>query len=134
MGTPRRVAASVTLGLILGLSGLACGSQCSMASAVPPVITVTNASTGQPICDASVRVISVYGESEDAGLSSVPWDAGASPCRYVWSDNVIDPYTVEVSEPGFQTATKTITPQETSCSGSGAMPVAQVVDIPLAPS
>jgi hypothetical protein len=143
-----RMKGSPYVGLLAALvqsgcsSRSACGEDNLSYGAAPPVITVVNAATGQPICDATVLAACA---GFDAGMPLVTFpagDGGADDCSYGVVQLAADgglyavaplAYTcsLEVSKSGFASMTvPNVGPQ-----GGGCTPATpQVVTVKLPPN
>jgi hypothetical protein len=107
-------------------STLAPAPECGSVSQEPAFLTVTSATTGAPICNASfttiaapqpyttgpvtgVRCTSDRTQVADAGCAPYSADGGAASCTYLVSLGAIPdplgPFTLEVSAPGYVSQT-----------------------------
>lgn len=115
---------------------------------VAPVVTVTNATTGAAICDATVVAMLPADASYSGDARLWPWaptdggeavlaDGGSTSCEYggdVFGSVYDTPITIQVSKPGFRTATATAEVYTSSCADQGTAPTAQQVDVALQPN
>jgi hypothetical protein len=109
------------------LSG--CSSVCGVITFSAPVITVTDASTGQRLCDVTVTA---HCAALDAG--DAPVSGGPSGCDYGASlESICNVTTVTISMNGYQTATvaRVEVRPSTDC---GPAPAPQRVNVALKPS
>jgi hypothetical protein len=126
------------LGLLtlVGLSAAteSCSPDCGAVTVIPPDIKVTDAVTGQSICDATVVAL-VNTDNADAGVafqSYVPVWAATTDCR--WNGPIFDgTVTLVVSKPGYQTAMAQATWYTWGCGSSGPEPQPQEIDVRLTP-
>ena len=137
----------LALGVVVDLAGLA-ACHCANNNSVQPVsptITVTDATTGAAICDATMLA---YGDGNDAGTSLVAetGDDAASLCEYGTAVRTADgmvyavapletpgTYTLVVSRTGFRSQTVsnvTVVLAGASCEQS---PAPQHVNVVLQP-
>jgi hypothetical protein len=72
-------------------------------------VTVTNAATGEPICDAAVI-------ARD-GAYSTTLDPARLPCHYIGADERPGSYQIEVSRPTFRPTAVTAPPVVLESSG-----------------
>jgi hypothetical protein len=113
-------------GIMVSLGQVACEQpDCGLALMAPPTISVLDAKTKAPICDANIYITSVesyYGSSSgpavespssrvvDAGvdglapLQAVAGDGSAQPCTYT-SNLATGIWTLQVSHAGYATET-----------------------------
>jgi hypothetical protein len=118
------------LGLLAATSHAGCSHCDAIGTTIaPPAIRVTNAATGAPICDATVVALHHGG---DAGVNLVASGPPYPECLYrdLPDDGV---YTLEVSKPGFQSATVPNVSVQLSDFCSGNNPTAQQVTVKLKP-
>jgi hypothetical protein len=138
----RHVSASV---IALAVPGCGTHEDCSGGIVeARPVITVTDATTGDRICDATVIVV------EDAGGAALTDAGGATnalmsttlggvPCYY--DGSALDPldqstttFTIRVSKAGYETTTASnVVTKVEQCSSSSAPLTAQAVNVALQP-
>lgn len=134
---------------LLASSGGCSKGECDSRGLAEPVVTVTNAATGEAVCDATVVALLPGdalppAEASNAPLQpflpadagGAPADAAATACVYVgffFGDPAFanTPISIRVSKMGFQTATATIESQWFSCMENP--PSAQSVNIALEP-
>jgi hypothetical protein len=112
---------------------VACGwSGCGGAALIPPVIRVTDAVTGQPICDATVTAVE-DGASADAGTLLQAYAVDGGRCE--WGNDLPGrgTYGLTVSKAGYQTAMVQATYYEWGCGSSGDEPQPQQVNVELVP-
>lgn len=88
------------LGGASALHLLGCGN-CNAASIVPVIITITDASSGNVICDATVEAIGIYDYSVKHTLSPQAADGGGC----VYRDSEDDYFTLTVTAQGYQPLT-----------------------------
>lgn len=140
--------ACALLGAVLTLSGCASSSaSCDMnnlsVEPAPPVITVVNASTHQPICDATVIATCTF---FDAGMplitpASFEPDASTSDCAYGVPEQAADGGVVstlplvyscmlQVSKSGFASVT---VPKVAPSGGGCTAGQSQIVQVQLHP-
>jgi hypothetical protein len=130
-----RWALSVTLGLAACVMG-ACGSKamCSSSFTIDPIVTVTNAATGAPLCDASVVVRTAPPSSKVAGKALTPYARGdAGGCVYGVLD-LAGTYAIDVTNQGFAPASAEADVIVRSCNDEGPSPDPQRVDVKLQPN
>jgi hypothetical protein len=131
--------ASVVGGLLISLfaacSSSSDGTTCGSTTVIPPTVTVTDATTAAPICDANVAV------TEGPGANGTSLDGAPDPdlnqanCRYVGS-RLTTPgtHTLQVSKTGYQTVTvPNVVTYSHSCGDSSPLPEAQAVNVSLTP-
>jgi hypothetical protein len=133
---PVRVAALACAVATLSAAGcqVACSAtSCDGTALIVPVVTVADATTGTPICDASVVVIAGGASSQPLqGLAAT--DAGATAtCSYRWDvDHYAGTFTLQVTKPGYQTeVVNDVRVQSASCAGGGSVPQPQIVKVSL---
>jgi hypothetical protein len=128
----------------MGMFACSAGSvMCNSFTTVPPTITVTDSVSGQPICDATVTVLSGPdyvatdgGDEAAEALTVLSSDGGAPVCTYVGAAIVeYGTYTIQASKSGFQTVTvQDVQVRSDSCEADEQPgPSSQQVDISLAP-
>jgi len=108
-------------------------AQCGAIAVVTPVITVTDADTGSPICDAVVvaacgdagATLSAYGP--DGYLV----DASVEGCHYGPTLQTVcsQSATLTISQPGYETKTVSVETRYSGCPGP--IPEAQQVNVAL---
>jgi len=115
---------------------------CTGPILVLPVITVTNASTSVPICDAMITVTAgptISGDdaapSPDVLVVSPLADAGAGACTYGGAAlGEGGTYALRVTAPGFASATLAdVVVQSKACGQAGVLQPPQTVSIALPP-
>jgi hypothetical protein len=126
--------------VLLALSALAAATEscltpgCGAVTVIPPDIKVTDAVTGQSICDATVIALANT-DNADAGVpfqSYVPVWAAATDCR--WQGPIGGgTVTLVVSKPGYKTAMAQATWYTWGCGSSGPEPQPQEIDVRLTP-
>ena len=130
------IAAGTAIAALGGIV-MACGSQvpCDPGQTDSPTITVANAATGKPLCDATVVVL---GQGDAGGCDRA--GNGDGGCGYVCPGiggiDVNTLVTLQVSQTGFQTATATgVHGQFLGCSDSTSVPFdsSQQVSVELQP-
>jgi hypothetical protein len=139
-----RVSARVPL-LLLALASCSQAdlTTCTGPTLVLPILTVTNASSGAPICDATVTVTTgptLAGDdaapSPDVlAVSPLP-DGGPGACSYGGAAlGEGGTYVLRVTAPGFGTATLAdVVVQSKACGQAGVLQPAQRVSVALPPS
>lgn len=123
-GRRARAALAGAGGLAVTLAGgcSADSAECTGVRSVGIVLAVTNADTGEPICDATVRL-------EHARYAEQLTAEGPDPCRYL-GGNVSGTYTVTVTRDGYAAASAVV---EVAASGDcGVEP--EEVEIRLTPT
>ena len=88
------------VGGVSALHLLGCG-HCNVASIVPVIITITDASSGNEICNATVEAVGIHNYSVKHTLS--PQAAEGGGCEYYDSED--DYFTLTVTAPGYQPLT-----------------------------
>jgi hypothetical protein len=114
---------------LLGMSGAGgCGgNHCESFMIVEPIISVIDATTRQPLCDATIQVVGhvtseCFGQMPDGG------------CEYACSLSSGSSQSLQVSAPGYQTTTITgVRAQTFGCDEKGSPPAPQAVTIALPP-
>jgi hypothetical protein len=145
-GDAGKHAGSPTLDAGMDAPGLPFEASCGAITIVPPIVTVTNAATGAPICDPVITIapdggaqdggagvgVSCGGTQHYGGCPATPPDGGDLACIYALLA-VQGTSTIEVSAPGY--ASK-IVPNVSSGEGGcvTAVPASQVTVslVPLA--
>jgi hypothetical protein len=132
---PRGVLAlCVSLALYPGCSTT---NQCGAIAAIAPVITITNADSGQPICDATV-----VAQCGDAGATLVAFgpngyevDATVPGCQYgVGLLNACDgAATIQISKAGYRSVSVPNVATRFSAHCPGPIPDPQRVSVALEP-
>jgi hypothetical protein len=92
----RRSLPPVAIGVMAALAAAGCGStsaECAGVRDVGILLAVTDADTGEPICDAAVHL-------EHPGHSEELTAEGPDPCRYL-GGNVTGSYSVSISRTGY---------------------------------
>jgi hypothetical protein len=115
-------------------TGCSTPATCGAIVSVLPVITVADAATGQPICDALVTA-----SCSDGGLTLAPFgpngyevDATVPGCKYgPGLQNGCDKATISVSKSGYETVTVPDVEVRYSTHCPGPVPDAQQVRIEL---
>ncbi len=119
-----RAAVAGSASLVMALAG-GCGSdsaECTGVRSVGLVLAVTDADTGEPLCDAVVRL-------EHARYSEELVAEGPDPCRYL-GGNVAGTYTVSVSRDDYVAAITAV--EVTSDGDCGVKP--KELEIQLTPT
>jgi len=101
-GDRRRGRAALAAVCLAGAAG-GCASdsaECAGVRSVGIVLAVTDADTGEPICDATVRL-------EHARYTEELQAEGPEPCRYL-GGNLSGTYTVSVSRDGYAATSTTV--------------------------
>jgi hypothetical protein len=120
----------------------ACGSktlgtttQCDGIAIVTPIITITDAATGQPICDATVTA--QCGDAMDTlvayGPDDYPTDASIQGCHYGPGLQFGCESAVSIAKAGYQTISVPNVEVRNSRSCPGPVPEAQQVSVSLKP-
>ncbi len=122
-----RLVAFLCLTATLGLLGAGCDDKCSGSTPIPVILTVSNAATGQPICDATVILTGPLGapSTADAGALLVEFvqdGGGSEQCAYGVAERFangaireVSPletegnYQLTVSKVGFTSITQSLT-------------------------
>jgi hypothetical protein len=91
-----------------------------------PVITLSDATTGQPVCDATLVAV----PGTDAGGEAAPFVAGHSAAGCAYYGNLANdgPYTLSGSAPGYHSFTVSIRGIPGPCN---APPTAGIVHISI---
>jgi hypothetical protein len=115
-----------------------CGSEdtCNAIAVVVPVITVTDGTTGKPICDATVMASCADGGAALVafGPGGYPVDAAVPGCNYgPGLQNGCDVSTVTASKTGYKTVTVPNVEVRYSTHCPGPIPDAQQVGVALEP-
>jgi hypothetical protein len=101
---------------------------------IAPVIVVSDASTGQPICDATlvatpeVDYVGPPDASQSLGSSDVD---SSDDCVYYANLNYAVPYTIEISHAGYQSTT--LTGIKVAADTCGMLPAAPRIVVALQP-
>ncbi len=117
-------------------SGCSEADTCGAIAVVVPVITVTDGTTGKPICDATVIASCADGGAALVafGPGGYPVDAAVSGCHYgPGLQNGCDVSTVTVSKTGYKTVTVPNVEVRSSTHCPGPIPDAQQVGVALEP-
>jgi hypothetical protein len=105
------------------------GSTCEIYRIIPPVLTVTDQSTGAPICD-----VTVAGTAPGASLSACTGGECPKTCAYtVESYGGSSSFSITITAPGYGTTTVTGLTQG-GCGCSDTCPAPQQVSATLTPS
>jgi len=101
-GRRARAALAGAAGLAAALAGgcSADSAECTGVRSVGIVLAVTDTNTGEPLCDATVRL-------EHARYAEELTAEGPDPCRYL-GGNVAGTYTVSVSRDGYAPTSTTV--------------------------
>jgi hypothetical protein len=114
------------LGACKSTSGSQGPMDCAVIGTLPPIVTVVNAANGAPICDATFAVVGwpdggptppdgggayACGATQDFGCPGSSSDGATATCPYalLLESGLPTAYTVEVSSPGFASATAQVT-------------------------
>ena len=118
-------------------SGCSTPGQCGTIAAALPVITVTDAATGQPVCDATV-----VAQCGDAGATLVAFgpdgyvvDANVPGCQYGpgLQATCSGAATISISKTGYKSATVSNVAVRYSAHCPGPIPDPQRVGVALEP-
>jgi len=101
-GRRARAALAGAAGLAVALAGgcSADSAECAGVRSVGIVLAVTDADTGEPICDATVRL-------EHARYAEELTAEGPDPCRYL-GGNLVGTYALSVSRDGYAATSTTV--------------------------
>jgi hypothetical protein len=130
----------LTLGFAAIAGCSATSANCNIISIAPPVITITDAATGQSICDATV--VAQCDDAPDAGITLTAVaangyliDAAVPGCHYGADLQPIcdHAYTIYVSKTGYEPLTVADVEIRSSTQCPGPEPDAQQVNVMLEP-
>jgi len=110
--------------------------QCGAIALALPSITITDAATAQPICDAMVTA-----RCGDAGTELVAFgpngykvDAAVAGCQYgPGLQGICEVATIEISKPGYKTVTVPDVEVRHSMSCPGPIPDRQEISVAMTP-
>jgi hypothetical protein len=110
---------------------------CASFTIIEPIIIVTNAVTGDAICDATMVA---SGPADRPGpqltlTAYTPSTNHLAACEYGGFNSVAGVYAIAVSRDGFQSTTVSdVTVADQVCDSPDPAPAPQVVRIPLTPN
>lgn len=110
---------------------------CNSETIIEPIIIVTNAVTGDAICDATMVA---SGPADRPGppltlTAYTPSTNHLAACEYGGFNSVVGVYAIAVSRDGFHSATVSdVTVAGQVCDSPDPSPAPQVVSVPLTPN
>jgi len=117
----------------------ACHMRCSATTCAGkalfyPVVSVVDATTGQPICDATVVVLSGDAASQPLPVRAEN-DGGTTNCTYRWDAyGYAGTFALRISKAGYQSATANdVEVRSEACGGSSSGVAPQMVHVSLEP-
>jgi len=124
-----RAAVATALALLF-VSACGCSNLCDTITVADPVITITDAVTGQRICDATVQARCAFLDAARDMLVS----GGAGGCDYGPAlESICNVSTLTISKPGYEPATVARVEIRNATGCNHVAPAPQQVHVTLKP-